>query len=289
MRFRPAHLTATAAAVAAALLLPGPGAQAATTASLTLLKATPVTAGLKIDAKATFTSDEKLTVATDPAGDQNVPSADLTKGTITALDNKTLQFAVTMANPSPTGGAVPAVVHYFWQFTVATEDSTSSLQLSALNTRYQGSEPNGYYFGLQTCAPGPTGNTCTSAVVDGSYASGVLTWTVPMASINAAGGSEIASAGSGIYSSPGVAGVVWLASGAGLFDSMAMEPYTVPEAFVQVGVAPAGTAPGAVAMTDILPAKGSGYQATLPSAGPGSVVVGQACFGDVCGPRVTAS
>jgi hypothetical protein len=71
-------------------------------------------------------------------------------------------------DPNPATGFQP----YGVQYSVAPSFGSTSVELIA------NALPTGLVFASQTCEEGPGGQTCTSSPVDGSYADGVLTWTL---------------------------------------------------------------------------------------------------------------
>lgn len=83
-----------------------------------------------------------------------------------------VDLSIALGDANPGTGHAPSSV----QYSVAPTIAGTTLELIANADPVAG----GLEYGSQTCTEGPGGqNTCESSPVEGSYADGVITWTVP--------------------------------------------------------------------------------------------------------------
>jgi hypothetical protein len=247
---------------------------------------------IQITGQATFV-DIPVQVATDASGDGAIPGTDMTSATISRPDpaKNELKVSMAIANATLPTFTIPEVVHYSFFFGRGVDGGDAQYMLQALrtaNVQAPGSaEP---FFRVMSF----NGATCCNPVqtVAGSMANGKVEWTVPLASIGAATGGLLTAhpvATRQIQIQLGASGQQWLNNGQPDFMTFETE-YTIPTRVVQLGIAPAGTAPDAVALTKTATVSASNAftgSLTLPSAGS-YVVVAKACFGpENCGLQST--
>lgn len=164
-RTRPALAALATAALAAAAIAAAPTAD---TTDVTV-------AGDAITVTGTLAEGLAPVVIGTDAGDDAVGSGyghDLSEYAVSFPEANRIAFHLTIADPNPvTGHAVHGSV-----FEITPVVDGTQREFTATTTADGGIE-----FGAQTCAVNPdTGvNECSTSPVDGSYADGVLTWSVP--------------------------------------------------------------------------------------------------------------
>lgn len=236
---------------------------------------------IQVAGQATFVDSPAL-VAEDPAGDAAISAvgADVT-GAIIARPNpakNVLEFTFTVADQESTGPAILPAIIYTWPITV--DDSSRQFFLEARSASL-----------LQPTSPSPafvlmesvTGGVSTVATLNGAMGGGTVRWEVPMNKIGATADSVITQGGACVQMGTGFAipGVTWGCNNtAG--DQVFMESdYTVPGPTVQLGVAPAVTAPEVVELTASATVQATGaFSGVIPAPATAGeyVVVAKACY-----------
>jgi hypothetical protein len=277
---RPLRLPLLAAALLLALLVPATaGAEDAVTASLT--GARQIATGLEVKGLVDVTL-APVEVAKDATGDGTAPGTDLLNGTIGMPDPDTLEFRITLADPIPTLGGLPDVIHYHWDLVVDGTAVTLQAQSNSLGGSVIDLAPAvGPRFSQQTCTTNATTGQgeCTSTPVEGTFDDTGLSWFVPLSSINAGPGSVIRSGEDAINASAGASGLLWYTSGLG-GDVMNPKTHTLPTPVVTIGAA--ATAAEAVADVPVTLTKDGRFTRVLTGAPSTGVAVMTACLGEVC-------
>jgi hypothetical protein len=270
-----------AAVASASLVGPNPLASAADRSNVSVtIDASPYGSEVEVTGLASFEASEQ--VGTDERGNVfyggGVPFAgfDLASGHISAQRSpERLVFSVQVSDPLLSDSTLPEIVDYQWHVEV---DGGPGLVLEALRS-------------AQYPAPGSlapvfrllNANLEHVSTLTGRIESGVIEWDVPMATIGAREGSEIAP-GNRPYSTTYSC---WSASGTAMWlfcpDGMVVDDYTVPTATIDLGIAPAGTPSVDVDVTTraMLDSNGA-FTGRLDASGlaPGTyVVVARACYG----------
>jgi hypothetical protein len=213
--------------------------------------------------------------------------ADVTNATISRPATGTkINFKLDIADqPAQTGG-VPELIAYQWDMQIKKpgEPDGTTLEFWAARSA-QGRAPGGTapVFYVDECVLNPdTGiNECSGNRVTGRMEAGVVEWQVTPSQLGSAlAGDIITAGGEGITVVPTAAGVFWglVAIDRGSHDI----DYTVPAKSVKLGIAPAGTPEGAVALQEnATVATNSSFSGLIPRPSqPGDyIVVAEACYG----------
>jgi hypothetical protein len=285
-------LVATSALVVMAAGTPPTVADPGPSTHVDSVAATATGSSISVTGAATFV-DVPVQIATDPSGDASPAGigADLVSATIARPDpaRNELKFRLAIGDSIPSVFTIPEVVHYSFFFGVGPEGADGQWLLQSLRTAQAqaAGSANPFFRLMQFRADG----TCCDPrlpLLIGSMANGVVEYTVPMNRIGVTDGSRITAHPVGtrqIQIQLGASGQQWLNQGQPDFMTIENE-YVVPGRQVQIGIAPAGTAPELVPLSGTATVNAAGaFTGSFGSPGPGSyVVVAKACYGPTnCG------
>lgn len=237
-------------------------------------------------------------VAWDPDGDARIPGGgvDLTGGTISRPDpaRSELVFTLKVADEVPVLFGPPETIHYWWGFHAAPQSGVRSSEqlfvLEAMRTAQAQTPGNLDPFFRLWQHRGETGCCNPLMQLAGTMRDGAITWTVPLDSIGVTGGDQILPWRKevGLIRTEVGASADYTYTGNRPDVMDVFDTYEIPQARVEVGIAPAGTPAVQVPLSAEASVNVSSgeFDAEMPlPAEPGAyVVVARACYGsDNCG------
>lgn len=277
---RPRMLVLLAACVSAVLVAPAGGVAAEEGAATRVdtLAATASASAVQVSGTATFV-DVPAEIAFDSTGDSLEPGtgADVAGGTLSRpAGTNNLVFTLQVADQPPVVNGTPGIL-YLWP--VAADGTDTGLFLMAGRMGLGTTDPS-FVLGRND------GDSFSDvATLQGRMEEGVVEWTVPMSRIGARPDGGFVGQG-GLNNTPvgtinGWPSLFWCCF---ILDGFVVDDYQIPVAAVELGIAPAGTPPDAVPLTETgtVDAKTGSFTGSLDTSAlsPGEyVVVAEACYG----------
>lgn len=259
--------------------------------SVDSLSAVVGTSSVAVSGNGTFTAPA-VEIGVDGTGDHTGAQAplptgtDLTTAKIRALNPKTLQFELEVANMSSQKGS-PEVINYIWPFIAGTSEYELQAHRSAAGTDILNDHVDNIgnpTYSLNTCAPDETTGqtTCNTVSITGDFTGHSVVWFVPTTMVGVNQSKPNVSEGAEIASSLSFSGVLWYTNGNGGDTMFAERAFTFPTATVLGTIVPATVADEDAVPTTSLTVNALGAFAgplTKPTLPGVYKVVVKACFG----------